>query len=178
MLLLWAGALLGPGSCQDNAGSLEVSGGGVRWGRQQSQPHLSRQHGRRDRHPGSRPGSGLYIWTSAKQTESILPCLSENVAETEIRSQKVKSEGSLTNPRDQGGPFGEGLFSLPCGTVGLTDWVSSWIFVQIPTRVQQRYECGRPQTAKADAEKLILSDSEGPGLHGHNDRSPGLHCEF
>lgn len=63
--------------------------------------------------------------------------------------------------------------------VGLTDWVRSWIFVPIATRVRQRWKGGEsPQTAKADAEKPMLSDSEGPRPHGHTGRSPGLCREF
>lgn len=42
MLLLWTGALLGSGSCQNNAGSPEVSGGGwVGVGAVGASPHHS-----------------------------------------------------------------------------------------------------------------------------------------
>lgn len=57
MLLLWTGALLGHGSCQNNAGSPEEVSEewdevGA-WGLEQAQSLLSR-------YPGSRSGSGLY----------------------------------------------------------------------------------------------------------------------
>ena len=126
VLLLWTGALLGLGRCQ-NAGPEAVSRSWARWGPgagwlgdnvSHPSPALSGSMGRLDSTQAagqalvfqSRQGLGF----SKSQIESASPCLSEDGGwgwVGEGRSKKVKVESPLTSASVK-------IFSLPCITYG------------------------------------------------------------